>query len=138
MILGTARAALRGGSAESREALGAIQGDAGYPSNGVPALHIYAISVDGKNAFRVDTAANTIRFTIPNVPSGTYYVVGFAPDFGLAGGYTRAVLCGLRIECTDHTLIAVAVSPGQTVAGIKLTDWYAPPGAIPPEPGGSR
>ena len=38
-----------------------------------------------------------------------------------------AVLCGLTVDCTDHTLIAANVTEGQTVT-INPADWYTPDG----------
>jgi hypothetical protein len=60
------------------------------------------------------------------------YVPGDAPDWG--GGYTAAVLCGLSVDCTDHGLLPVTVIAGQVTSGIDPTDWYAEPGAFPPNP----
>jgi len=57
---------------------------------------------------------------------------------GLAGAYTPAVACGLRAECTDHSVIRVAVTGGQTASGVDILDWYAPAGAFPKRPVGTE
>jgi Tol biopolymer transport system component len=44
----------------------------------------------------------------------------------MGGGYTQAVPCGLTAECTDHSLIPVAITPGQITSGADLCDWYDP------------
>jgi hypothetical protein len=65
------------------------------------------------------------------------YVVGAATG-ALVGGYTPAVACGLTVACTDHSLIRVAVPAGETVRGVDIRDWYAPPGTFPPRPAGTE
>ncbi len=77
-------------------------------------------------------------------PRALYYAVAYpysadtytAPAPGspvLAGGYTNAVPCGLSVDCTDHSLIAITVIAGQTIT-VDPGDWYAPEGAFPPMP----
>jgi hypothetical protein len=44
------------------------------------------------------------------------------------------VRCGMRVECTDHSLIALTVAPGQSWNDINIGDWYAPEGTFPPRP----
>lgn len=120
--------------------LGAIQGEAGYPGPFVPPLHIYAVKVDRvQHAVRVDTQASPLavltQFRIDAVPAGTYHLLAYAPDHPRhAAGYTRAVLCGLAAGCAFHALVPVPLDAGQVVTGVKVTDWYAPPGSLPPEP----
>ena len=53
----------------------------------------------------------------------------------LGGMYSEAVPCGLDVECTDHTLLAFTVLPGETIEGIDICDWYAQD-QVPPQPGG--
>ena len=83
---------------------------------------------------------NCTTYWIKAIPAGKYYVVAYvdtasSPDFlPGAGGFTRAVPCGLTVHCEDHRLLAVDVSPGHETKGIDPGDWYAPEGAFPPEP----
>jgi hypothetical protein len=76
-------------------------------------MSIYAIHVGGKPSdfYVVRTISNQGVYTIRGILPGTYHLFatptggfGQAPQrFGAA--YTRAVLCGLDVKCTDHTLI---------------------------------
>ncbi len=74
-----------------------------------------------------------------DLPPGTYHVIvytvgGGGFPGGFAGGYTKAVPCGLAVECADHSLIDVAVAGGQHVSGVDPADWYARTGTFQPFP----
>ena len=113
---------------------GTIEGILGYPSEGIPALEVYAIkSTDSKKYFMIKTGLNQNVFSIKDVEPGTYYVVAYT-DAGNAGGYSKMVPCGLSVECTDHSLIQVKVEAGQISSGAEVRDWYAPEGAFPDKP----
>lgn len=114
----------------------AIKGTLGYPSEGIPPMQVYAMNTtDNTAVFSVKTPQHTQDFTISNLDPGTYYVFAYPQDTDkLAGGYTKAVPCGLSVECTDHSLIPVVVAAGKTVSGIEVKDWYAPAGTFPPKP----
>ncbi len=76
-------------------------------------------------------------WSMDGLQPGTYYVFAYTdPESGrnLVGGYTKMVPCGLQASCTDHTLIAVEVKPGQVTTGINVADWYAQVSAFPPRP----
>ncbi len=113
-----------------------IEGTLGYPSEGIPPLEVYAINTNDntKNA-SIKTAQNVSSFSIVVEP-GTYYVVAYPQGNGggLTGGYTKAVPCGLTVDCKDHSLIPVVVGQGKTVSSVEVKDWYAPAGTFPPKP----
>lgn len=122
---------------------GAIAGRLGFPSSGIPATLVYAISTDGSDAYSVETVGSQRTYTLVGLKPGTYFVyvtlrpVPLSPDcksvFG--AGYTKAVPCGLSVACNDHGPIPVTVHAGATTAGIDLFDWYAPVGSgFPPVP----
>jgi len=115
-------------------ALGSISGTLSYPSQFIPPLRVVAFLVDSSGYRYVDTAENQTTYQIGGLAPGSYHVVAYTLDGALAGGYTQMVLCGLRVECTDHSLIKVLVHPGQDTPNIDPADWYAPPGAFPPMP----
>lgn len=88
----------------------------------------YVITNPGQDSYEID-----------GLEPGTYHVIAYTVGgggfpAGLAGGYTRAVACGLGSNCTDHSLVDVQVELGQTETGIVPCDWYAPPGAFQPFP----
>jgi hypothetical protein len=118
---------------------GTIRGTLSYPSDGVPALDVYAIGINEMEGitYRTRTESGATTFTIRDVAPGDYHLVAYladAPTATIAGGYTAAVECGLTFECTDHTLLPVTVAPGATVTDIAVRDWYAPDGSFPPRP----
>jgi hypothetical protein len=124
-------------------ATGTVTGRLSYPSSFIPPMRVVFFSVPDGKASWVDTAMNQGTYSI-QLPPGTYYTVAYpytadaytAPAPGsptLAGGYTQAVPCGLTVDCTDHALLPINVSAGQTVSA-DPGDWYAPDGSFPPMP----
>lgn len=112
----------------------AFAGDLSYPSEGIPPLRVVAFSIETQEPVAsVETEAGQSTYVLP-VPNGVYYIVAYTLDGGLAGGYTVAVLCGLSVDCTDHTLIPVPAANGIAMGDIDPTDWYAPEGSFPPMP----
>jgi hypothetical protein len=121
----------------ARRSTGIITGWLSYPSEGAPPMTVYAIRLD-LNSMRwvsVNTVANQTAYMITDLEPGIYAVVAYLQTGGtLAGAYTESVHCGLTVECKDHTLIPVTVTAGDTVTGVDIRDWYAPPGTFPPRP----
>jgi hypothetical protein len=117
---------------------GAISGEVGYPSDGIPPLLVYAIRTDvaGPRYRFVRTQPNQRDFVIDGLEPGVYVVLAYLengpPDF--AGAYTEAVRCGLTVDCRDHSLIPITVRAGETTAGVQVRDWYTPPGVFPLRP----
>lgn len=135
-------------SASVPVALGTVTGSLGYPSDFVPALAIYALPTnnlaDGRYVVFTERSgvapAGSVTYTM-QVPAGTYYFVAYvreAPAGNKNGGaYTKYVTCGMQPPCSDHTLIPVTVTVGQTIGGVDIRDWYAGQDAYPPRPAGS-
>ncbi len=140
--------------ASPRAGFAMIGGEVGYPAGGRPPLEVYAIDVnDPEHWYSVaapgyagqgvgDTGTPPPdpgkRWTL-EVRPGTYHVVAYideAPGRDTQPGlYSRYVLCGLRATCTDHTLIEVTVTAGETRNDIDPTDWYYGEGTpYPPRP----
>lgn len=120
---------------EQKQEMASVTGTLGYPSNGIPPLIVYAFKVGepGKYA-SIKTSQNQATFTIEDIETGTYTFVAYPQDTDqLAGGYTKAVPCGLLASCTDHSLIEVEVKAGANT-GIEIKDWYAPEGTFPKKP----
>jgi hypothetical protein len=119
------------------QATGSIEGSIGFPSEEVPAMHVYAIPVDGSPAHRVETQAGQLRFEIPGLPAGSYHViaypVGVGSDGALVGAWTDFVTCGMTASCLQHQLLPVAVTAGKATAGVRIEDWYASADSFPPE-----
>ncbi len=112
----------------------AILGQLSYPSEGIPPLKVVAFDmITQAPVASVETEAGQSSYSL-SVPDGIYYVVAYTLDGQLAGGYTNAVLCGLSVECTDHSLLPVPAANGTATDGIDPADWYAPAGSFPPAP----
>ena len=118
------------------QATGKIVGTLGYPSEGIPALDIYAFKQGDLSVFyKTTTQRNQSTFIIGGVVPGTYLLVAYPQSTPQsAGGYTKAVPCGLSVECTDHSLIPVTVEAGKAVGGVEIKDWYVPDGTFPAKP----
>lgn len=115
---------------------GSISGSLGYPSEAIPELEVFAFNIEDQTKYySVKTSVNQQNFTLENVNPGSYYIVAYALGFnGLAGGYTKAIPCGLTVDCTDHSLISVEVDAGVDTSNIEVRDWYAPEGSFPKKP----
>jgi hypothetical protein len=101
-------------------------------------MRIVAFSAHDPNRYYfVDTVQNQSAYQILNIPAGTYHLVAYVldPSSTQAGGYSRAVPCGLLQACKDHSLLDVSVSSGQGTGNIDPVDWYAPAGTYPSRPG---
>ncbi|MBI3379273.1 hypothetical protein HY029_00800 [Candidatus Gottesmanbacteria bacterium] len=112
-----------------------VEGTLGYPAEGIPPLLVYAINANDKTKYNfVETAQNVSTFQL-EVDPGTYYFVAYPKgNSKLAGGYTKAVPCGLSVSCNDHSFILVTVKAGETNTEVQVKDWYAPDGTFPPKP----
>ncbi|HSJ53299.1 MAG TPA: hypothetical protein VLC52_06080 [Anaerolineae bacterium] len=108
-------------------AAGTITGRLCYPSDYIPAMTIYARNVDSQETASVTTVQNATSYEL-QVPAGTYVVFAWTAE-GSGGTYSQFVACGLNVECTDHSLIPVAVAPGQVTTGADVCDFYG--GEVP-------
>ncbi|MBL8050358.1 MAG: carboxypeptidase regulatory-like domain-containing protein [Anaerolineales bacterium] len=115
-------------------ATGSIAGQLSYPSNFIPSQTVVAFDANSSAYYYVVTNENQSTYQIDNLPPGNYYVVAYLQDGTLSAGYSQAVLCGLSVECTDNSLVSVAVTSGQVTNGVNPQDWYAPPGSFPANP----
>lgn len=127
--------------ADTEPATGAITGNLSYPSDFIPELRIIAFEVVDNNMtgtwYSVDTVMNQRTYQIEGLPAGNYYVIAYMRDAGenaLRAGYTLYVPCGLSVDCSDHSLIAVEVQAGSVVEGVDPGDWYVDPSNYPPDP----
>jgi hypothetical protein len=123
--------------------LGAMSGKFGYPSESTPPLVLIAMRPEDPTVFRSlhtpQLRGGFIPYTIAALEPGPYVVLAYLEGSGndLVGAFTPAVACGLRAECADHSLTRVTVIGGQTVSGIDILDWYAPPRTFPTQPTGT-
>jgi hypothetical protein len=117
---------------------GSIDGWAGYPSEGVPALRVYAIPLQaGLAPTKVTTPdgpTGKLRwFRISKLTPGQYHVMAYRHGSpSVSGGYTAASKKNDLTERADHTLAAVEVTAGGYATDVLITDWYSRD--FPPEP----
>ena len=109
-----------------------ITGTLSYPSELIPALVVVAYRQGTTEYYTITTVNGQGTYQIDNIPPGTYHVVTYYNN--MAAGYSQAVLCGLRVDCTDHSLIDVIVNSGNPTSHINPNDWYGSPGSFPPKP----
>lgn len=117
---------------------GTVTGRLSYPADSMPAMRVTAFEVNTGKVIHIDTALGQSTYSI-ELPAGTYHIVAYSIEgnnfpSGIASGYTRAVPCGLAVECADHTLIDVTITAGTTIPDINPGDSYAPEGTFPPMP----
>jgi hypothetical protein len=125
--------------ATSSSSTGSLSGSLNYPAESLPAMFVLAYLAGSQNYQYVTSKAGQGTFQIDNLQPGVYHVVAYTVGgggfpVGLAGGYTKAVPCGLSSNCTDHSLIDIVVSAGKTTTGVNPYDWYAPQGTFFPFP----
>lgn len=112
---------------------GAIEGSLSYPSEGIPDSLIVCAETPEMEMIKCtnDRIQNTkytygVGYTLEIKP-GTYYVYATLDQTGRdrKAYYSQAVVCGLTVECEDHSPIPVTVDAGETVENIDPGDWYA-------------
>lgn len=129
---------------------GAITGRLVFPSDFLPSQEIYALSVDGRRYYHVETVTGQSRYFLIGLPPGSYFVLvstrphprptPFAPPNAQArprfpAAYTQFVLCGSSYGCNDHSLVPVQVTAGETKSDIDPDDWYGGSSDFPLIPG---
>jgi len=134
-----AAALLLGGCASLREPApdgpGIVSGKICYPTDHIPSLTLYFESLDGERVVSYRTHEGQDTYALELEP-GRYTAYARLPEDILSGGmYSRAVLCGLTVDCTDHDLVPVLIESREETSGVDLCDWYAEPGAVPLPPG---
>lgn len=121
-----------------KPASGSITGKISYPSEVIPPERVVAVNIVTQEMFSTDVINQGI-YVLTNLPVGTYHVVAYLQDpsqtaSSHSGGYSQAVLCGLTVNCTDHSLLDVEVKDDVTSTDVNPGDWNAPEGTFPPDP----
>ena len=112
-------------------AMGTVAGKICYPSEFIPAMTAYFTNVTNGEYTELQITENQSDYHIDLLP-GRYIAFAY-PERGNGGSYSRAVPCGLSVECIDHTTLAFDVRLGETTSGIDICDWYSPE-SVPPNP----
>ena len=122
--------AIAGNGAEAAHGQGVIEGALLFPACDVPTdLEVCVESTNGKLrcTSKLEYQKKTLAYRI-EVPPGDYKVFARTESTlpGVRAYYTEAVKCGLDDGCTDHTPVAVHVSPGARVTSVHPADWAEP------------
>lgn len=110
-----------------------VKGKLSYPSEYVPSLIVYLKNTATGELFKYVSKEGEMKYEFKNIPAGKYvaycYLNDSDSDFG--AGYTKAVPCGLSVECNDHSLIQFEVKEKGITDKINIGDWYG--AEIPPK-----
>jgi CSLREA domain-containing protein len=110
--------------------LGSVMGAICYPSEGIPPMDLYFLNVGTQVVSPFPHMDGSANYNVDLDP-GTYVAYAYPQGYSIGGSYSEAVLCGLSINCTDHTLIEFDVIAGQTTNDIDICDWYGDPADVP-------
>ncbi len=105
---------------------GGISGALNYPSSFIPAQRVVAFNINTGYWYWQNTSTGTATYSFEKLPVGIYNVVSYliSDPKSMAGGYSQAVLCGLSVDCTDHSLVNVEVKAGEVTKDVNAFDWY--------------
>jgi Tol biopolymer transport system component len=114
---------------------GSVMGKICYPSEFIPSMTAYFQNNETGAVSQLQITENQDSYAMELEP-GDYVAYAYLVDqsISLGGMYSAAVACGLTAECTDHTILNFSVSPGESIEGIDICDWYAQD-QLPPPPG---
>lgn len=121
--------------------LGTVIGAVCYPSEGIPPMDLYFLEVNNQLVSSFPHTDGSTSYSVELDP-GTYVAYAYPQGYNIGGSYSQAVLCGLTVNCTDHSLVEFDVIAGQTTTNIDICDWYGDPQDVPlpsgemPEPSG--
>lgn len=112
---------------------GIVKGTVCYPSEYIPAMNVYLKNKETSKIYTLDIKENQKPFKFKKIPQGNYIAFAYTIQEDLTdpnnkssvvgGGYTHAVLCGLAVECKDHSLLIFKVEKGKTTKNIQICDW---------------
>lgn len=112
-------------ASEDAPTTGTIAGKLTYPSTYIPkdiqvcAEETTSEEVTCKGGFEGDS------YEMELAP-GTYHVYSRTDDMeGYRAYYSKAVPCGLSVDCTDHSPLDVDLAGGEALSDIDPGDWYA-------------
>jgi CSLREA domain-containing protein len=110
--------------------LGTVSGALCYPSEGIPPMDLYFLNTGNQVVTSFPHLDGTASYS-HDLDPGTYVAYAYPQGYNIGGSYSQAVLCGLTVNCTDHSLIQFPVVAGQVTSDIDICDWYGQPGDVP-------
>ncbi len=104
---------------------GVIEGAYSYPSDYIPEDIEACVSNVDTNETICDSEREGNNFSI-ELPPGRYQLWSQTADMqGYRSYYSKAVPCGLGVECSDHTPIVIELESGERYRNADPADWYA-------------
>jgi len=110
--------------------LGTVTGALCYPSEGIPPMDLYFLDIGTQVVTSFPHLDGTASYSV-DLPPSAYVAYAYPQGYNIGGSYSQAVLCGLTVNCTDHSLIQFPVVAGQVTSDIDICDWYGQPGDVP-------
>lgn len=111
-----------------------VSGKVCFPGANIPAMTAYFENTKDQQVVEVPIQANQDRYEV-NLLSGEYLAYAWLNDFSRGGLYSKAVPCGLKASCEDHSALTFTVTEGEQNKAIDICDWYAGPFNVPYPPG---
>ncbi len=115
-------------------AFGSVTGSVCFPSESIPEMTLYFQEVNSGDLAYQNHPQNQSSYTLSGLTPGSYIAFAYlidSPDMG--GSYSQAVICGLNVDCIDHSPVEFEVKPGEETSGVDICDWYSP-NDVPPNP----
>lgn len=110
--------------------LGTVSGALCYPSEGIPPMDLFFLNMGTQVVSSFPHLDGSASYSV-NLDPGTFVAYAYPQGYSIGGSYSQAVLCGLTVNCTDHSLIQFPVVAGQATTDIDICDWYGQPGDVP-------
>ncbi len=112
--------------------------------SGDPFLWIYAHEVTSGEVYSINPEAGARTYTIPDLPAGTYVVVGWFKPMGASGAYSSldtVIAEGVdQMRACEEAIVYVELEPGEEYIGADIGCWggdffdWTEPGANKPTP----
>jgi hypothetical protein len=104
-----------------------------FPGSDIPAMTAYFEETSNETIVELPIKENQTSYEV-NLQPGTYIAYAWLEDFSRGGLYSRAVACGLKAGCDDHTYLPFIVTGRKILSDIDLCDWFAGPFNVPYPP----
>lgn len=93
----------------------------------IPFVRVYAREVNSGEIFWVNSGEGKLTYTIPNLPPGTYVVVGWFHPTGVSGAYTSldTVIAEGEDEmrACEEAIVIIELAPGEEYTGADIGCW---------------
>jgi hypothetical protein len=92
-----------------------------------PFLRVYGREVNTGQLYWVNPGEGNLTYTIPDLPPGTYVVVGWFHPMGASGAYTSLDIVVAETEgqqqACEEAIMEIELQPGETYVGADIGCW---------------